>query len=53
MYFTVEHWSKGCDPKLRAQALRMSLDGVSLREIGRALGVNHQSVANWIKAAAL
>jgi transposase-like protein len=51
LYFTVEHWPKGHDPKLRAQALRMFLEGVSLREIGRALGVHHQSIANWIKAA--
>jgi hypothetical protein len=30
----------------------MYLEGVSLRGIGRILGVHHQSVANWIKAAA-
>jgi transposase-like protein len=28
----------------------MYLDGMNLRRIGRHLGVNHQSVANWVKA---
>src|SRR5262245_32960323 len=51
-YFTVEHWPKGYDAKLREQALRMYLEGVSLRGIGRVLGVHHQSVANWVKQAA-
>lgn len=51
-YFTVEHWPKGYDTNLREQALRMYLEGVSLRGIGRVLGVHHQSVANWVKAAA-
>ena len=51
-YFTVEHWPKGYDPKLREQAMRMYLEGISLRGIGRVLGVHHQSVANWVKAAA-
>ena len=50
-YFTVEHRPKGYDAKLRKQALRMSLQGVSLRAIGRELGVHHQSVANWVHAA--
>lgn len=51
-YFTLEHWPKGYDPQLREQALRMYLEGMSLRAIGRVLGVHHQSVANWVKAAA-
>jgi transposase-like protein len=51
-YFTVEHWPKGHDPKLREQALRMYLEGMSLRGIGRVIGVHHQSVANWVKEAA-
>ena len=50
MYFTAEHWPKGHDPKLREQALRMFHEGGTLRAIGKALGVHHQSVANWIKA---
>jgi transposase-like protein len=51
-YFTQEHWPKGHNPHLREQALRMYLEGVSLRGIGRVLGVHHQSVANWVKQAA-
>jgi transposase-like protein len=54
-YFTQQHWPKGHDPHLREQALRMYLEGVS--ELARdrqntGCGVHHQSVANWIKAAA-
>jgi transposase-like protein len=30
----------------------MYLEGISLRSIGRILGVHHQSVANWVKQAA-
>jgi len=41
----------GHDLSLREQALKMYLEGVSLRAIGRVLGVHHQSVANWIKKA--
>jgi transposase-like protein len=51
-YFTQEHWPMGHDPSLREQALKLYLEGVSLRGIGRVLGVHHQSVANWIKRAA-
>lgn len=51
-YFTQEPWPKGYDAHLREQALRMYLEGVSLRGIGRVLGVHHQSIANWVKAAA-
>ena len=28
----------------------MSLDGINQRRVGRLLSVNHQSVANWLKA---
>ena len=50
-YFTVNPWPKGYDPKLREQAVSLYLEGVSLRAIGRQLGVHHQSVANWVNAA--
>ena len=49
-YFTVNPWPKGYDPKLREQAVSLYLEGVSLRAIGRQLGVHHQSVANWVNA---
>ncbi len=38
----------GYDEEVRLQALTLHLEGISLREIGRLLDVNHQSVANWI-----
>ncbi len=44
---------QGCDPRLKQQAVRLSADGLSLRRIARTLGVNHQSVANWLKVLAL
>jgi transposase-like protein len=50
-YFTQQHWPHGHDPSLREQALKLYLEGMSLRGIGRVLGVHHQSVANWIKSA--
>ncbi len=31
--------------------MSLYLEGVSLRAIGRQLGVHHQSVANWVDAA--
>ncbi len=40
----------GYPPSVRQQAVRMSLDGINQRRIGRLLSVNHQSVANWLKA---
>jgi transposase-like protein len=30
----------------------MYVDGINLRRIARHLGVNHQSVANWVKTYA-
>jgi transposase-like protein len=30
----------------------MYVDGMNLRRVARHLGVNHQSVANWVKAYA-
>jgi len=38
----------GYDEEVRLQALRLYLEGVSLRGVSRILSVNHQSVANWI-----
>lgn len=41
----------GYDDKTRGQALKLYLEGNGLRRIGRLLGVNHQSVANWVNSA--
>jgi len=45
-YFTARPRPMGYDPALRAQALQLSLEGASLRAIGRLLAVHHRSVAN-------
>ncbi len=42
----------GCSEQVRADALRLYVDGMNQRRIARTLGVSHQSVANWIKAYA-
>ncbi len=41
----------GYDEKTREAALKLYLEGNGFRRIGRLLGVNHQSVANWVNAA--
>ena len=50
-YFTPNPKPMGHDPKLREAAIRMYLEGSSFRSVGRALGVNFQSVINWVNAA--
>ena len=34
---------------LRSEAVQMYLGGMSFRAVARHLGVNHQSVINWVK----
>ena len=41
----------GYSQELRAQAIKMHLEGMSFRAVGRALSVNFQSVINWFNAA--
>ena len=48
--YTPEPNPIGYTPEIRLQAIRLYLEGNSLRAIGRILKVNHQTVANWIKA---
>lgn len=40
---------QGYEEEVRFLALQLYLEGNSMREIGRRLKVNHQSIANWIK----
>lgn len=40
----------GYPPSLRQQALALHLEGLSLRAVARIVGVNPQSVANWVAA---
>ena len=48
-YFTVFKKGKATDPYYVIKALQLYLEGVSLREIERLLGISHASVHNWIK----
>ena len=50
--FTPAPKEQGHGIVVREQAVRLYLEGMSLRAIGRILGVVHQSVANWIAASA-
>lgn len=38
----------GYDEEVRLQALQLRLEGFTLRQIGRMLDVNHQTIANWM-----
>ena len=42
--------SPGKPPELRAQALRLYLEGMGFRAIGRVLEVSNVTVLNWIRA---
>jgi len=46
--YTPEPNSCGYAPELRKQAVLLCLDGQSFRSIAVQLGVNHQTVANWV-----
>jgi transposase-like protein len=50
-YFTPQRKPMGYDKQTKEQALRLYLEGMSMRGIGKVLRVNHQSVANWIDAS--
>lgn len=47
--FTVFKDGKNIDPYYVIKALQLHIEGVSLREIERLIGVSHVSVMNWIK----
>jgi transposase-like protein len=51
-HFTPEPNSMGYPVEVRQEAVAMVVDGHNYRRTGRNLRVNHQSVANWVKAAA-
>ena len=50
--YTPEPKPPGYDEAVRRQALKMYVDGTSFRRIARHLAVHHQSVINWVNAAA-
>ena len=51
-HFTPEPNEIGYAMDVRQQAVEMYVDGQNYRRTGRNLRVNHQTVANWVKAAA-
>ncbi len=51
-YFTPAPKEQGHGAATHEQAVRLYLEGMSLRATGRLLGVVHQSVANWVAEAA-
>ncbi len=50
--FTPAQKEQGHGGATHEQAVRLYLEGMSLRATGRLLGVVHQSVANWVAEAA-
>lgn len=48
-HFTVFKDGKHIDPYYVIKALQLYIEGVSLREIERLIGVSHVSVLNWVK----
>lgn len=49
-YFTADPKDNGYSAELRQQAHKLFEQNVSMREIARQLDVNHQTIANWIRA---
>ena len=49
-YFTPQPKPNGYDLSLREQAIELYLEGLSFRGVGRQLGINYQSVVNWVDA---
>ncbi len=47
---TPEPNGRGYAEEVREKAVRMYVEGNNFRRIGRLLGVNHQSVVNWVNA---
>jgi transposase-like protein len=50
--YTPEPKLHGYPDEVRQQAIRMYVDGMNLRRIGRHLGLHHRTVSLWVKAHA-
>lgn len=48
-HFSVMKEGKSIDPYYVIKALQLYIEGVTLREIERVLGVSHVSVMNWVR----
>lgn len=52
-YFTVNKIGKKIDDYYVTKALQLYLEGLSLREIERILGISHVTISSWIKESKL
>lgn len=50
--YTPEPKRQGYSPAKRQEAVKLYLDGMNLRRIGRTLKLAHQTVSNWVNARA-
>ncbi len=48
--YTPERKAQGYSAALRREAVQQAVDGGNYRRSGRALGIDHQTVAKWVKA---
>ena len=48
--YTPDPLPLGYGDDVKREAVRLYLEGTNFRRIGRVLGVNHQSVINWVNA---
>lgn len=48
--YTPQPKERGYSDAVRLEAVRLSLEGMSQRAIGRKLSISQQSVGNWLKA---
>ena len=49
-YFTPNPKPNGYETALREQAVKLYLEGMSFRAVGRHLGINYGSVVSWVNA---
>jgi hypothetical protein len=52
-HYSVAHRGDYIEPHIKATAIKMSLEGMGYRAIGRVLGVSNVSVLNWVREKAL
>ena len=48
--YTPDPLPLGYPDETKREAVRLYLEGTNFRRIGRVLGVNHQSVINWVNS---
>ena len=48
--YTPDPKPRGFPPELKHRAVRMYVEGLNFRRIGRLVGVSHQTVIDWVNA---